>query len=59
MKNNTIHLKYLFYISQMLIKKLSNLGFKKKKLNKQLIEIIRNIQILVFLKKKKNKILKK
>ena len=53
MKNNTIHLKYLFYISQMLIKKLSNLGFKKKKLNKQLIEIVRNIQILVFLKKEK------
>ena len=34
-------------------KKILNLGFKKKKLNKQLIEIIRNIQILVFLKKEK------
>ena len=53
MKNNTIHLKCLFHFSQMLIRKLSNLGFKKKKLNKQLIEIIRNIQILVFLKKEK------
>ena len=53
MKNNTLHLKCLFHFSQMLIRKLSNLGFKKKKLNKQLIEIIRNIQILVFLKKEK------
>ena len=53
MKNNTINMKCLFHFSQMLIRKLSNLGFKKKKLNKQLIEIVRNIQILVFLKKEK------
>ena len=53
MKNNTIHLKCLFHFSQMLIRKLSNLGFKKKKPNKQHIEIIRNIQTPVFLKKEK------
>ena len=52
-KNITIHLKCLFHFSKMLIRKLSNLGFKKKKLNKEFIEIIRNIQILVFLKKEK------
>ena len=52
-KNNTIHLKCLFHFSQMLIRKLSNLGLKKKKLNKKAIEIIRNIQILIFLKKEK------
>ena len=49
-KDNTIHLKCMFHFSQIL--KLSKLGFFKRKLNKQAIEIIiRNAQLLAFIKK--------
>ena len=50
-KNDTIHLKCIFHFSQMLIKKLYKCGFCKRKLNKKTVEILRNIQMLLFIKK--------
>ena len=41
----------MFHFSQILTRKLSKLGFFKRKINKQAIEIIRNVQLLTFLKK--------
>ena len=51
-KENTIHLKCLFHFSQMIARHLKSYGFLKKKLNKKSIEIIRNLELLVFLEKK-------
>ena len=51
-KDNTIHLKCLFHYSQMIARRLKSVGFFKKKLNKKAIEIIRNLELLVFLDKK-------
>lgn len=41
----------MFHFAQMLTKKLSKFGFFKRKINKQSIEIIRDFQLLEFLKK--------
>ena len=51
-KDNTIHLKCLFHYSQMIARRLKSAGFFKKKLNKKAVEIIRNLELLVFLDKK-------
>ena len=51
-KDNTIHLKCLFHYSQMIARRLKSVGLFKKKLNKKAIEIIRNLELLVFLDKK-------
>ena len=56
-KNNihlkdTIHSKCLFHFSQMVRKRLKKIGYCKNKLNKNSIEIIRNIELLAFIKKK-------
>jgi len=46
-----IHSKCLFHFAQSLRNKLSRIGFTSKKLNKISIEIIRNVELLCFIKK--------
>ena len=42
----------------MIIKQLSKIGYHKKKLNKLVIEVLKNIEIICFIKKDKIKIMK-
>ena len=43
----------LFHFSQALVRKLKSLNFGKKKFNKRMIEILRNLEIYCFIKKEK------
>ena len=53
-----INTKCLFHYGQMIIKQLSKIGYHKKKLNKLVIEVLKNIEIICFIKKDKIKIMK-
>ena len=55
---NIIHSKCLFHFAQGLRKKLSNIGFTTKKLNKTSIEILRNVELIFFIEKKNIQIYK-
>ena len=46
-----INSKCLFHLGQMIIKQLNKIGYHKKKFNKKAIEILRNNEILCFIKK--------
>ena len=50
-----INSKCLFHLGQMILKQLIKIGYHKKKFNKKAIEILRNIEILCFIKKEKIK----
>ena len=52
LKKEVLHIKCLFHFSQMIKRKLFNIGICKKKLNKKAIEILRNIEIICFLEPK-------
>ena len=55
-KDNIIHSKCFFHLSQMIMKKLKPTKLCNKKLNKKAIEILRNLEILCFIKKSQIKI---
>ena len=55
---NIIHSKSSFHFAQGLRKKLSNIGFTTKKLNKTSIEILRNVELICFIEKKNIQIYK-
>ena len=48
---NTVNVKCLFHFSQMIRKQLTKSGICKIKFNKYTLEIIRNIEIMCFLKR--------
>ena len=50
-KDKTIHIKCFFYCIKMIRQDLVKTGICNKKLNKLAIEIIRNLQMLCFIKK--------
>ena len=50
-KDKTIHIKCFFHYTKMIRQHLLKTGICNKKLNKLAIEIIRNLQILCFIKK--------
>ena len=50
-KSLVINSKCLFHLGQMIIKQLNKIGYHKKKFNKKAIEILRNNEILCFIKK--------
>ena len=52
MKDKTIHTKCFFHFTQMIRKKMAQSGLCKRKINKQSLEILRNIQLLCFLENK-------
>ena len=54
-----IHLRCFFHLAQMIRNKLNRLHLCNKKLNKSVIEIIRNIEILSFIKREQIKEFKK
>ena len=49
LKKEVLHIKCLFHFSQMIKRKLFNIGICKKKLNKKAIEILRNIELVCLL----------
>ena len=57
-KDNIIHVKCFFHFTKMIKMHLMKTGLFKRKMNKISIEIMRNIQLLCFIKKNKIKELK-